>query len=199
MVDIRGLRAIRPESPTEFHLALVTAAAVAAAGVEQGVLLAVALSLMEHVRHSYRPHTMVLQPDAAGGWLTVPAVPGVQTEPGLILYRFGADLFYANADRFADEVRALVAQAPAPVRWFVIEAAAITDLDYSAARSLRDLLNDMTRLKVKVAFARVGPFLRADMERHEITDALSYGGIFLTLHGALAAVRNDPEMGPVPG
>jgi len=159
----------------------------------------VALSLMEHVRHSYRPHTMVLQPDAAGGWLTVPAVPGVQTEPGLILYRFGADLFYANADRFADEVRALVAQAPAPVRWFVIEAAAITDLDYSAARSLRDLLNDMTRLKVKVAFARVGPFLRADMERHEITDALSYGGIFLTLHGAIAAVRSDPEMGPVPG
>jgi len=199
MVDIRGLRAIRPESPTEFHLALVTAAAVAAAGVEQGVLLAVALSLMEHVRHSYRPHTMVLQPDAAGGWLTVPAVPGVQTEPGLILYRFGADLFYANADRFADEVRALVAHAPVPVRWFVIEAAAITDLDYSAARSLRDLLNDMTRLKVKVAFARVGPFLRSDMERHEITGALSYGGIYVTLHGALAAVRNDPEMGPVPG
>jgi len=198
MVDIRGLRAIRRESPTEFGLALITAAAVAVAGVEQGVLLAVALSLMEHVRHSYRPHTMVLQPDSAGGWLTVPAVPGVQTEPGLILYRFGADLFYANADRFADEVRALVANAPAPVCWFIIEAAAITDLDYSAARSLRDLLSDMAHLKVKVAFARVGPFLRADMERHEITDAMSYGGIFLTLHGALAAVRNDPAMGSAP-
>jgi len=198
MVDLRGLAAIRRESPTEFHLALITAAAVAAAGVEQGILLAVALSLMEHVRHSYRPHTMVLRPDAAGGWLTVPAAPGVQTEPGLILYRFGADLFYANADRFADEVRALVAHAPAPVRWFVIEAAAITDLDYSAARSLRDLLADLAQRKVKVAFARVGPFLRADMERHEMTGALGGGGIFPTLHGALAAVRNDPAMGSVP-
>ena len=51
------------------------------------------------------------------------AAPGLQTDPGLIVYRFGADLFYANADRFADEVRALVDRAPAPVRWFVVDAA----------------------------------------------------------------------------
>jgi len=193
MIDIRGLLAIRGESPSEFHLSVFTAVAVAAAGVEQGVLLAVALSLLAHVRHSYSPHTMVLQPDPAGGWLTVPARPGIQTEPGLILYRYGADLFYANADRFADEVRALVAHAPDPVRWFIIEAAAITDLDYSAARSLRDLLNDMAPLKVNIAFARVGPFLRADMQRHGIDDANRYVGIFPTLHEALATARKGPE------
>jgi len=196
MIDFRGLLAIRRESPSEFLLALVTAAAVAAAGVEQGVLLAVALSLLQHVRHSYRPHTMVLQPDPAGGWLTVPAAPGVQTEPGLILYRFGADLFYANADRFADEVRALVAKAPQPVRWFIVEAAAITDLDYSAARSLRDLLDDLAQLKVNIAFARVGAFLRADMQRHGVLDAIRYGGIYPTLHEALAAAHSDSA--PVP-
>ena len=191
MIDIAGLRAIRRESPGEFYLALVTTAAVAAAGVEQGVLLAITLSLLYHVRHSYRPHTMVLRPDPGGPWLTVPAAPGAQTEPGLILYRFGADLFYANASRFADEVRALIAHAPTPVRWFVIEAAAITDLDYSAAKSLRDLLGDLARQDVNVAFARVGPFLRADMERHKILEAMGAGGIFPTLHEALLAARTQ--------
>jgi MFS superfamily sulfate permease-like transporter len=129
LVDIRGLRDIRAESPGEFALAVVTAAAVALAGVEQGILLAMALSLLRHVRQSYRPHTMVLAPDATGRWLPVPATPGVQTEPGLVVYRFGADLFYANENRFADEVRELVKRAPTPlVRWLVVDAGAVTAL-----------------------------------------------------------------------
>ena len=81
-------------------------------GVEQGILLAIALSLVRHVRHSYQPHTMVLAPGAAGRWAPAPATPGSQTEAGLIVYRFGADLFYANADRFADEVRASSTRRP---------------------------------------------------------------------------------------
>ena len=69
LVDVAGLRGIRRESPGEFWLAVVTAATVALVGVEQGILLAVALSLLRHVRHSYRPHTSVLAPDATGRWL----------------------------------------------------------------------------------------------------------------------------------
>ena len=69
MVDVARLRDIRRESPGEFYLALVTAAAVVAIGVEQGILLAIALSLFRHVRHSYRPHTMMLVPDATGRWM----------------------------------------------------------------------------------------------------------------------------------
>lgn len=93
MVDVKGLRDIRRESPGEFYLAVVTAVAVAGVGVEQGILVAIALSLLRHVRHSYRPHTMVLAPNAAGQWVPKPATLGVQTEPGLIVYRFGADLY----------------------------------------------------------------------------------------------------------
>jgi MFS superfamily sulfate permease-like transporter len=129
MVNVRGLREIRRESRNEYLVALFTAAAVPAIGVEQGILLAIALSLIQHVRHSYRPHTMMLVPDERGRWAPTPAAPGSQTEPGLIVYRFGADLFYANADRFADEVRALVDNAPDQVRWFVVDAGAVTDLD----------------------------------------------------------------------
>ncbi len=188
MLDVATLRAMRLESPGEFKLAAVTAAAVAIIGVEQGVLLAITLSLLRHVRQSYRPHTAVLQFDPAQGWTTLPATPGQQTEPGLILYRFGADLFYANANRFADEVRALVGGAPHPVRWLVIEADAITNLDYTAARVVFILIEELARQKVGVAFARVSASLRADMDRHGVTAALGKDRLFISRHEALATV-----------
>jgi MFS superfamily sulfate permease-like transporter len=189
MIDVTGLREIRRESPGEFYLAVGTAAVVVAVGVEEGILLAIALSLLRHVRHSYRPHTTVLVPDAAGHWTLLPAKPGVQTEPGLIIYRFGADVFYANDHRFTDEVHALIAHAPTPVHAFIVEAGAITDIDYSAARSIRELLDDPLLKNVSVSFARVSPYLRSDMDRHGITAAIGAEGIFTTLHEAIAAAR----------
>jgi MFS superfamily sulfate permease-like transporter len=189
MIDVKGLRDIRRESPGEFRLAVLTAVAVVAVGVEQGILMAIALSLLRHVRHSYRPDTTVLASDGHGHREPVPAAPGVETAPGLVVYRFGADLFYANTDRFADEVRALVEHAATPVRWFVVDASAITDLDYSAARSLRDLIDDLVRRQVTLVFARVTPFLRADLDRHGITEAVGETHLFTTLHEALAALN----------
>jgi SulP family sulfate permease len=194
MVDVRGLRAIRRESPGEYLLALFTAAAVPALGVEQGILLAIVLSLVRHVRHSYRPHTMVLMPNAEGRWAPAPAAPGTQTAPGLIVYRFGADLFYANADRFADEARALVDHAPAPVRWFVVDASAVTDIDYSAARAVMDLFREFAAKNVAVAFGRVSPSLRADLDRHGVSANVGEARIFATLHEAIDAARQGGSL-----
>src|SRR6202042_1969044 len=75
MVDVTGLLDIRRQSPGEFYLAIGTAAAVVAIGVEQGILLAIALSLFRHVRHSYKPHTIILAPNSSGRWVPVPAAP----------------------------------------------------------------------------------------------------------------------------
>jgi sulfate permease, SulP family len=186
MIDARTLRDIRRESPGEYYLASATALTVVALGVEQGILLAIALSLFRHVNHSYRPHTMMFAPDATGRWIPIPACPGKVTAPGLIVYRFGADLFYANQQRFCNEARALVAQAPEPIRWFIVDSAAITDLDYSAARSLRDLLEDMKRAQVQVVFGRVSQYLRSDMDRHGISSVVGEAYIFPTLHEATA-------------
>jgi high affinity sulfate transporter 1 len=191
MIDVPGLAAIRRESPGEFSLAGVTALAVVGVGVEQGILLAIALSLFRHVRHSYRPHTQMLVPGPDGRWQPVPTQPGRETEPGLIVYRFGADLFYANDDRFDDEVRKLIKQAPSPVRWFIVEAGAITDLDYSAARSLRDLIEDLKVAGVTLVFARVSLYLRADMERHRLTEIVGADHIFSSLHEAVDVVRRE--------
>ncbi len=87
MVDVKGLKGIRSESESEYRLALFTAAAVPCLGVEQGILLAIVLSLVGHVRHSYRPHITMLAPDPSGRWELVPAKPGLETAPGLIVYR----------------------------------------------------------------------------------------------------------------
>ena len=106
--------------------------------------------------------------DAAQGWLTVPATPGHQTAPGLILYRFGADLFYANAPRFAAEAHALVDGAPSHVRWLVIEADAITNLDYTAARIVLSLIHELARHKVGIAFARVSASKRGKVRQQGV-------------------------------
>jgi len=114
LVDVRSLRAILRESPGEFRLAMITAAVVVGVGVEPGILLAMGLSLLRHVRHSYRPHTAVLVEDK-GIWQPVHASPGAMTADGLIVFRFGADLFYANAARFAVRARASTAAQPRSV------------------------------------------------------------------------------------
>jgi MFS superfamily sulfate permease-like transporter len=118
-----------------------------------------------------------------------PATPGCETEPGVIVYRFGADLFYANQNLFVDEVRTLIAAAPRPVLWFVVDAGAITDLDYSAAKALLDLVQELRARHVRLVFGRVNSYLRADMDRHGITAALGAAYVLPTLHEALALTR----------
>jgi MFS superfamily sulfate permease-like transporter len=188
MIDVEGLRAILQESRGEFVLAASAAAAVVAIGVEQGILLAIGFSLVRHVRHSYRAHSMVLVPDEARGrWRPAPTAPGLQTAAGLIVYRYGADLFYANAEHFADEVRELVEKAPAPVKWFVVDAEAITDIDLSAADTVRQLIEELSDKGVSLCFGRVAAYLLSDLKRHRIAALIGEGRVFATLHEALEA------------
>jgi SulP family sulfate permease len=191
LVDLRGLRDILRESPGEFQLALATAAVVVVIGVEQGILLAMVLSLFRHVRHSYRPHTAVLVEDGLGQWRATPAVPGALSGPGVVVFQFGADLFYANAGRFAEDVRGLIEQAPTPVNWLVVDAGAITNVDYSAARVLRTLQDDLTRDGVVLVLVHAQSSLRADLDRHRLTDIIGADHVFDTLREALAAIRGQ--------
>jgi high affinity sulfate transporter 1 len=189
LVDLRGLRAIRQESPGEFALAVTTAGTVVLAGVEQGILLAMVLSLLRIIHHSYRPHTAVLVQDIHGEWRFTPVAPAAVTEPGVVIYRFGAPLFYANANRFSEEVRGLVRHAPTPLRWVVVDGGPITNVDYTAARGVHQLQEDLTRIGVRLAFAHVGSDLRADLDRHHLTEAIGPAQLFDTLREALAAIH----------
>jgi sulfate permease, SulP family len=159
-------------------------------GVEQGILLAIALSLLRHVRHSYRPHTAVLV-EEQGQWRPLPAAAGAVTAPGLVVFQFGADLFYANAERFATDVRVLVEGAAPPIKWLVLDAGAITGIDYSAGNMLRDLHQELLGRGTLLLLAHVTASLRADLTRHRLSDVIGTEHIFDTLHEALAAIREE--------
>jgi SulP family sulfate permease len=193
LIDLRGLESIRKESPGEYALALITAIVVVLVGVEQGIVLAMILSLLRVVRHSYRPHTGVLIPAEGGTWELTPAVPGTFTMPGLVMYRFSAALFYANAGYFSDEIRDIVGPAPSPVRWLVVDAEAITNLDYTAARVVRRLQCDLAARGVTLALARVAFYLQADLDRHHLTEVIGRENIFPRIHDALAAYAKVEE------
>jgi SulP family sulfate permease len=187
LIDLRGLREIRRESPGEYALAVFTAAVVVLVGVEQGVVLAMVLSLLRIVRHSYRPHTGVFVVNETDIWQVVPAVPGAETKPGLVIYRFGAALFYANAGLFAEQIRGLVGPSPSPVRWLVVDAEAITNVDYTAAQMVRQLQQELLDRGVVLVFARVPPSLKADLDRHLLTEVIGPAQFFDRLHDAAAA------------
>jgi SulP family sulfate permease len=187
LIDMRGLRDIRRESPGEYALAVFTAAVVVLVGVEQGILIATVLSLLRIVRHSYRPHTGVFVVNEGDVWQVVPAVPGAVTKPGLVIYRFGAALFYANADLFAEQIRGLVGPTPSPVRWLAVDAEAITNVDYTAARMVRQLHEELIDHGALLVFARAPLSLKADLDRHLLTQVIGPAQFFDRLHDAAAA------------
>jgi MFS superfamily sulfate permease-like transporter len=124
----------------------------------------------------------------------VPPVPGAVTEPGLVIYSFGATLFYANASLFAKEIQGLLGPASSPVRWLIIDAEAITNVDYTAARIVQQLCKDLVQRGVVLGLARVPPSLKADLDRHLLTGIIGPAKLFDRLHDAVAAFRgrNDP-------
>jgi MFS superfamily sulfate permease-like transporter len=190
LVDVNSLRQIRKESPGEFGLALTTAAVVVLIGVEQGILLAIVLSLLRHVRHSYRPHNAVLV-EQDGHWEPTPAVAGATSAPDLIVFQFGAALFYANANGFARDVIELVEKAPHPVKWMVLDAGAIVNIDYSAARAVRDLQPELLSRGVTLVIVHAEASFLADLRRHHLSEVIGADHIFETLREALVAISGQ--------
>ena len=189
LIDVRSLRAIRRESPGEYALAVTTAAVVILLGVEPGILLAMALSLLRIVHHSYHPRTALLVTGEHGEWRLAPVHPGVVTEPGLVVYRFDAPLFYYNANRFCSEILGLVGHGPSLVHVLVVDAGPITKVDYTAARTVRQLKDELDRRGTILAFAHVQSDLRSDLDRHHLTETIGASRLFDTLRDALAAIH----------
>ena len=193
LVDHRGLTEIYRKAPTEFIVALVTAATVVFVGVEQGIIFAVILSLLQHVRRSYRPHTGVVVVDQVDHWKVEEAAPGRMTVPGMIMYWFGSDLFYANVALFAEQIRKLVNDSPTPVRWLVIDCSAITDLDFSAGRAVMDLHQDLAKAGVVLALSRLQVRPRGDLEQMGLVQLIGANRIFDSRHACIEAYRSEAK------
>jgi MFS superfamily sulfate permease-like transporter len=189
LVDAKGMRKIYKERPFEFWVALITALVVIFIGVEQGILLAIVLSILIHTRHGYKPKNAVLEVDPSGKQHMVPVINHAQAIPGLMVYRFHHSMYYANAELFSQEVLELVNSAQPPLAWFCIDATAVDDVDFSAAATLRELYNMLKEKGVRLVFAEVEEDIRGELDRSELTDLIGKDAFFETLSDVEDAYR----------
>jgi sulfate permease, SulP family len=195
LIDVMGLRRILAVRKHEFAVALLTTAAVVVLGVEDGILLAVIASIVDHLRHSYSPLNSVLVKSPEGHWRPVPVEPGARTEAGLVIYRFGTSLYYANASRLLEDVKALAGHG-GPLRWLVLDCAAIEDIDYTASLVLVTVVEHLRQRHVHMAVSSVLGPVRKQLDRYGLNRTMGPGTCYETPGEALEAFRAAPRLPP---
>ena len=192
LIDIRGLRTLARRTRWEFTVAIATMLAAFLVSITAAIIAAVALSLLDVIVRQYRTPGDVLVPKEGGGYTYDPAHPGVQSEPGLIVFRYGGDLFFANANAFIDKVEDVVSAAKDPVRWLILDTSSISHVDYSASANVVDLLHYLDQRGIHVAFARPAPTMMATLRHYGLTGPLKDVQVFADLDTAIAAFRAAP-------
>jgi len=190
LIDVKGMRTILAERPAEFGVALSTAAVVVFVGVEQGILLAMLVSLLSHTRHGYRARNSVLV-DEGGRLRAVPLARASQVVPGLLLYRFNHSMYYANTEQLATQVTALLNIGPEPVRWFCMDMVAVDDVDFSAATTLRALSEQLKGRGTRLVFAELDDAVHAELERSGIIALVGQDACFEAVLDVVAAYRQQ--------
>jgi MFS superfamily sulfate permease-like transporter len=192
LIDLEGMRNIYAQRRSEFWVALITALMVVFVGVEQGILLAIVLSLIDHTRRGYRPKNVVLVPGATG-WRAQPVATRAQALPGLLIYRFTHSMYYANAQQLSDEIIDLVTRAQPPLRWLCIDASAVDDVDYSASETLRSLVSILGEQGIRLVIAQVLEDVR-ERSRYELLQLFGEHAFYDTLGQVVQAYQEqNPE------
>jgi sulfate permease, SulP family len=192
LVEIANMREIWRLRKDEFAIAALTAIVVVVVGVEQGIILAIVLSIILHVRRHYTPHDSVIGWDSAGKLELRAPTPGTMSEPGLVIYRFSVGLFYANAERLSEEILGLVG-GPEPPRWFVLDAVAIDDVDYTGGRTLSEIADQLAERKVVMAIAEASPRLRVELDRFGVTERIGADHYYDGIEEAREAFRASQQ------
>lgn len=196
LIDIAEFRRLGRFRRSELLLAIATTVSVLGFGVLYGVVVAIGLSILDLLRRVARPHDGVL------GF--VPGVAGMhdledyqdaRPVPGLVVYRYDAPLFFANAEDFRERALAAVDESPQnsdnqPVEWFVLNAEANVDIDLTAADALDQLRGELEARGIVFAMARVKQELREQLQAAELLEKIGAGRIFMTLPTAVEAFRN---------
>ncbi|HMK34962.1 MAG TPA: SulP family inorganic anion transporter, partial [Desulfomonilaceae bacterium] len=187
LIDMRGMRKIHAQAPVEFWVAMLTAAIVVFVGVERGIVFAMALSLIAHTRHGYRPKNGLLVPDTPSGWRTLAVASHAQATPGLMVYRFTHSMYYANTEWFFQQVVDLVKGADPPLSWFCIEASGVDDVDFSAAATLRSTHEMLKAQGIRLVFAEISDKVKAKLDRYELTDLVGKEAFFASVEELVRA------------
>jgi len=166
LFEIRDLRRIYRIQRWEFWLSIVCFAGVAFFGAIPGIGIAVVIAVIEFLWDGWRPHSAVLgRVDHLKGYHDITRHPDAKRVPGLVLFRWDAPLFFANAEFFVDRVRAAVAGSPTPVRWIVVAAEPVTSVDVTAADAVAELDDDLRHDGVKLSFAEMKDPVKDKLKR----------------------------------
>ena len=189
LVNIKGMKQIFKERPWEFWVALATAIIVIFWGVQQGILLAIVLSLIVHTRHGYKPNNRILVNDKKGNWRALPVSQPQAVVPGLMIYRFNHSMYYANSTQLAEEVQSLIKEPQPPLKWFCIDCTAVDDIDFSAAATLRSLLEILHKRQIHLVFSMVSDTVRHELERSALVPNADEADFFSAISDVVDAYQ----------
>jgi SulP family sulfate permease len=198
LVDVPELVRFARFRRSELVLAVTTTAGVLVLDVLLGILVAIAVSVLDLLRRVARPHDAVegTVPGLAG-MHDVDDYPSAEQVPGLLVYRYDSPLFFANADNFLSRARAAVDDATTPVRWFLLNVEANVEVDITGADALEMLRADLEQQGIVFALARLKQDLRDQLSRTGLLEQIGEDRIFLTLPTALDAfhewARTHPQ------
>jgi sulfate permease, SulP family len=194
LVDVPEFKRLARFRRSELILAVATTASVLLFGVLYGVLVAIALSILDLLRRVARPHDAILGfvPGVAG-MHDLDDYPDADAVPGLVVYRYDAPLFFANAENFRERALAAVDDSPVPVEWFVLNAEANVEVDLTALDILDQLRSELASRGIVFAMARVKQDLRDALEAAGLVDKIGEDRIFMTLPTAVEGYRSRSD------
>jgi SulP family sulfate permease len=161
-------------------------------GVEQGIILAIVLSLIDHTRRGYRPKNSVMVPTKSGLLHAKPVATQAQAAPGLLIYRFTHSMYYANIQQLSEQITDLANNAQPPLRWICLDASAVDDVDYSAAETLRSLYAVLKEKGIRLVVAHVSDDAR-DKSHYQFKELFGEDAFFDTLEDVEQAYQVEQE------
>lgn len=189
LVDLTTLRRLARARPTSLVLSVAATLGVVFLGVLQGVIVAVALSILFFFRRSWWPEDEELgRVPGLRGWHSIERFPEAQTVPGILLYRFEAPLFFANAAVFRDRLRELVRAADPPLHHVVLQCEAVTDIDVTAADVLASLHQELEAQGIDLVFVELRDRLRDLLTSYHLHGDVDEGPFYRSVKEALKAV-----------
>ena len=195
IIDVRGFASLWRVSPEEGVLAVAATIGVVVLGVLYGIVIAVAMSIAVALARLARPHDAVLGDlPEHDGWVDIVEYPNAVTEDGLVVFRFDAPLFFLNAERFSDRVDEVLAAAPAPVEWLLIDCEGIGALDASGVDVLSELVPSLDRRRIgTIAVARANDHVLDRLRRARLTEPDGAIRVFPTINAAVRAFGSRSE------
>ena len=201
LAEVGAARKLWTQRRTEFWLSIAATLAVAVLGVLPGIGVAVGLSILNVFRRAWWPYQAVLGREKGNpGYHDITHRPRLTSMPGLIIFRFDAPLFFANARTFAEQITRLAATQPSP-KWILVAAEPISDVDTTAADMLEVLDEALNARGISLAFAEMSEIVQEKIKRYELTRTIDPEHFYPTINAALrafAAAVDEPDVAPPP-